>query len=106
MADERRADPDLREVIDRVAKSAATEGGKTGALEVLQGLGVNTNDPTEAQKDFAFLRANRQRCDAFYNGMFKNAIAAVTKLIIAIILLGTLALFGLNPEMLKGLFGL
>lgn len=106
MTDERRADQDLREVIDRVAKSAAQEGGKSGAIEVLQSLGVNTNDPTEAQKDFAFLRANRQRCDAFYNGMFRNVVSALTKLFLAIIALGTLALLGFNPEMIKSLLGL
>lgn len=106
MTDERRADPDLREVIDRVAKSAAQEGGKSGAVEVLQSLGVNTKDPTEAQKDFAFLRANRERCDAFYNGMFRNVVGVITKLVVAVIVLGFLALFGLNPEMLKGILGL
>lgn len=106
MTGERRADADLREIIDRVAKSAAQEGGRSGAIEVLQSLGVNTKDPTEAQKDFAFLRANRERCDAFYSGIFRNVVGAVTKLAIAVIVLGALALFGLNPEMLKGVLGL
>lgn len=114
MADgsERRRDPEMRELVERVADRAAERSVKKFGPEVvketLANFGVDThdkatvqrqmlylrdaaekaNDP-DFQKDMAFVRANRERCDKFYSSILSN-VGRLLVTIISVLLLGGL----------------
>lgn len=98
---EKRRETDLREIIERVAE----RGGEQGASKALKALGLDADDPTSVQKDMAWLRSNRRRCDAFYEDMWKNVVSTLMKIFFLIVALGVLALLGYQTDTVKAVLG-
>lgn len=57
--------------------NAAKEAGREGAREVLKTLGIDAENPREAQEDFIFLRQWRRGSNAIKGRIFNSAILIV-----------------------------
>lgn len=99
---ERREDEATRETINLTV--AAVERVIPKVLdETLTRMGFDTSDPLANQHDQAWVRANRVRCQKFFEEGFQRFISAAWKAFWIIIILGVVALLGGNLDMLKGL---
>lgn len=105
MADtERRSDEETRELVNRVAKAAASEAVPQAIETTLRSLGLDTGDPLTMQKNMAFLDESRKRCEKFYGAMWDNLNAMAwrgVKIVFCLALLGGLAAMGLNIDGMK-----
>ena len=61
--DPRQFEPLLQEVAERAAVKAVEEVTPRIVRQTLVSMGLNPDDPMEAQKDAVFIRSTRNRCE-------------------------------------------
>jgi hypothetical protein len=68
---------DLRDTDIALLKQIADEAAKSAGREMLTLMGLDPDNPREAQADMLFLRSSRQRCDGAIGKVIYGVIAVV-----------------------------
>ncbi|MBO6858494.1 hypothetical protein [Roseibium sp.] len=65
---------EIREIAREAGREGSREAGREGAREVLKALGIDAENPREAQEDFIFLRQWRKGSNAMKTRVMGAAI--------------------------------
>ncbi|MDJ0948871.1 MAG: hypothetical protein QNJ94_08115 [Alphaproteobacteria bacterium] len=84
-----------RETIEQIAEAAAEKGGRKAASEVLRGLGVDVDNPLDAQADMRHLRRHRETCETVQ----RHGMRVVITVIVTSAAAAILAFFGFKSGM-------